>query len=105
MEKLPEDFKQRWIAALRSGEYKQGADIMYNKRTDCYCCLGVASAICGVSKELMEVGYFYPTTTNVPKEFPSLILTNTKIRDRLITMNDTDEKSFSEIADWIEANL
>jgi hypothetical protein len=34
------EVKELWVAALRSGEYKQG--VSYLKRQDgCYCCLGV----------------------------------------------------------------
>lgn len=33
------EIKTKWIAALRSGEYKQGK--MFLKHADEYCCLGV----------------------------------------------------------------
>lgn len=34
------DFKAKWVAALRSGDYTQGHDRLKNK--DAFCCLGVA---------------------------------------------------------------
>jgi len=37
------DIKQRWLTALRSGEYKQGQK--YLRRNGEYCCLGVLSEI------------------------------------------------------------
>lgn len=45
MNKLPEPFKTDWIKALRSGEYKQGEAMLFNKMHNSYCCLGVG-AIC-----------------------------------------------------------
>lgn len=33
------DIKQRWVEALRSGQYKQGSGGL--KINNCYCCLGV----------------------------------------------------------------
>lgn len=36
----------RWITALRSGEFKQGETFLYTPEKDTYCCLGVANKIC-----------------------------------------------------------
>lgn len=36
---MNKEVKQKWISALRSGEYKQGTGRL--KREDEYCCLGV----------------------------------------------------------------
>lgn len=33
--------KEKWLSALRSGNYKQGKRCLHNKDTDTYCCLGV----------------------------------------------------------------
>ena len=32
---------QQWVAALRSGDYKQGKSVLHNQDTNTYCCLGV----------------------------------------------------------------
>lgn len=32
---------EKWVAALRSGEYKQGKGVLHNQDTNTYCCLGV----------------------------------------------------------------
>lgn len=37
--KLPKVFKKKWVAALRSGKYKQGLSSLYNNDSDTYCCL------------------------------------------------------------------
>lgn len=40
-QKLKHEVKEKWLKALRSGEYKQGRNTLYNPDTDQYCCLGV----------------------------------------------------------------
>ena len=36
---MNQEIKQRWVEALRSGEYKQGYEYLYN--CGAFCCLGV----------------------------------------------------------------
>lgn len=36
---MNEEIKQKWVAALRSGEYEQGTEFL--NRDDTFCCLGV----------------------------------------------------------------
>lgn len=40
------DYKDKWIAALRSGEYEQGRDVLCD-RYGHYCCLGVLAELDG----------------------------------------------------------
>lgn len=96
MNKLPEDFKRRWVFALRSGKYKQGTGTMYNSKLDTYCCLAVASDI-----------YSGGATKNSYTFLPEAIAGgfDNEIAATLIDMNDMHRMSFNEIADWIEANL
>jgi hypothetical protein len=42
---MPKEFLEKWLKALRSGEYKQGEDLLYNPKEQSYCCLGVACVI------------------------------------------------------------
>lgn len=35
------EIKAQWVAALRSGEYRQGEGMLHHVRDDNYCCLGV----------------------------------------------------------------
>jgi hypothetical protein len=37
---MKQEIAEKWTAALRSGEYKQGAGAL-RTHSDCYCCLGV----------------------------------------------------------------
>lgn len=41
---MNQDVKTRWLAALRSGDYKQGKGTLRNKK-DQYCCLGVLTQL------------------------------------------------------------
>lgn len=102
------EFKAKWIAALRSGEYTQGIANLYTDESDSFCCLGVAGLIAGVPKERMN-----------RKTNPTLDLVYTEVcpgledvdRAELIQMNDgtdkywNEKKTFEEIADHIEKYL
>lgn len=108
--KLPEDFKKKWVDALRSGKYKQGKGMLYNGSNDSYCCLGVAAEVCGLdmvlhgehaaipnirTQEIMKVDF------KVPTEFAN----NQGLQNVLWRMNDEKDNTFEEIADYIEQNL
>lgn len=61
---MDQELKQRWTAALRSGEYEQGTDHLGTVGPDGeeYCCLGV---LCMVAKdELAEEGIEIGTLTD-----------------------------------------
>ncbi len=101
---LPRDFAEKWVAALRSGEYKQGKGALLDS-SDCFCCLGVAGIVGGCSKRALQgytllQGSFHNGMHCVAPQ----ILGKNKLVDELTTMND-DGKSFPEIADWIEHNV
>lgn len=40
MAKMDKKIKKRWVAALRSGKYKQGKGALHNRQNE-FCCLGV----------------------------------------------------------------
>lgn len=111
------DLKEKWIAALRSGEYVQGrSGYLYRDKT--YCCLGVLAEIDGkLSDERYIAGIgttkgFGSCYGNLPKEYIEEIELKEKysqegssVSGKLINMNDLRNFSFDEIADWIEENL
>lgn len=41
------ELKTKWLAALRSGEFKQGQGKLHDPATEAYCCLGVLCKIMG----------------------------------------------------------
>lgn len=122
---MDEIIKARWVAALRSGEYKQATKIMRNG--DSFCCLGVLCDLhsketgtewetCYGEEDIPTSKYLgwskiLPTTVklwaNLESTDPFVYVATRKEQPdenellRLSTLND-QETSFKEIADLIE---
>lgn len=102
-------YKASWLRALRSGQFKQGKQRFYADGN--YCCLGVLCKIAGVPftvgpgdegrPEWRVAGNLGTLNFELRNEFdiPG------EVHQTLVQMNDLDNKSFAEIADWIEENL
>ena len=105
-------YKKEWIAALRSGKYKQGR--YYLNSDGCHCCLGV---LCEVAIQNGEE--IYSENDLEPKAFSRLgeedvdesALTDgicellefpVFLHGVLVDMNDTELRSFDDIADYLE---
>lgn len=102
-----------WIAALRSGEYKQGKDVLYNQSTDCYCCLGVLAKINNLSTKIALLTFDTHHTINLclnPGRFTmvgdlaemGIEIPNDSYMS-LSTLNDKGGYSFSDIANLLES--
>lgn len=104
--KLDPEFKAKWVAALRSGEYKQGTYNMFKDGK--YCCLGVASELCGVPARgkviSLDEGYTEEDIRKIPHALRGKANAN-QVVCILTHLNDVSEKNFNEIADYIEQNL
>lgn len=109
--KLDSELKQQWIDALRSGKYQQGEGSLRTK-DDEYCCLGV---LCDIfdserwTKRPTESSYTYLyfdeySFGTLKWQLRQLLGLDEHTQGKLITQNDAGTP-FSEIADWIEANL
>lgn len=112
------ELKQQWIEALESGKYQQGCGVLYNARTDTYCCLGV---LCDIARfdgwEQAKEKAKAQITPNVYfvnnfefYSFVSLRTDNNNVGDgkhcvRLQYMNDLEAKDFKTIANYIKANI
>lgn len=115
---ISKELFDKWLVALRSGEYKQGFGRLC--ADDRYCCLGVLCEVDGLEKEVhpmlrSSVRYYRKSdgpaygSTSV---YPGKIATRTDSSGRvtnsissvLMEMNDGQYKSFLEIADWLEQN-
>jgi hypothetical protein len=94
---MDKELKEKWVAALRSGEYTQARGVLV-EGPKCLCCIGVGYVTknglsrlrigdCDTRKASNDLGLSYND------EFT------------LLEMNDGEKKSFVEIADYIEANL
>lgn len=90
---LPDEQIDKWVAALRSGEYKQGRGQLYVPKENSYCCLGVLGCVVHGLKPTTLGGRFYLGA--LPHD----------VENTIAEMNDEQEMNFSEIADWIDANL
>jgi hypothetical protein len=113
---LPAPFAREWMNKLRSGDYKQGKGYLFNK--DNFCCLGVAGVVCGVDASDMDnvcaissIFEFHEKDNPddpLPKgveNVPDILTLEDGLTSILINMNDDEDKSFEEIADWIEENV
>lgn len=97
---MKQEWKEKWVKALRSGEYEQGREWL--KRNGKFCCLGV---LCDISKlsEWYEDTYI-GLSGALPREVSKLV-GGVGEQNKLVDMNDREKKSFLEIADYIEKNL
>jgi hypothetical protein len=86
---------EKWIDALRSGNYQQGKTYLKDGQGG-FCCLGV---LCDSIGE--KVGEKDTNTQHLYAFFATDLLTS--VYPRCVQMNDSEGYSFSEIADFIEA--
>lgn len=93
----------KWIAALRSGKYRQGQG--YLCRSGHYCCLGVlAVEVLGMKetsrRSYNDVALFDGFYVSLPTSmFPG------DIQATLVRMNDLHHKTFETIACYLEDEL
>jgi hypothetical protein len=107
--------KQKWVSALRSGEYQQTQ--RYLHKEDGFCCLGVLCDLYikenNVEWELLDVSTHYEFQS-YEKELPLSVIDWAGVEDAnpyiigvgtsLASLNDTGS-TFNEIADVIEEHL
>jgi hypothetical protein len=113
---MKKNVMKKWVAALRSGKYKQGKNHL--NKNEQYCCLGVLCEVLGESKSKGGFGYiFYGSgPESSPKLLPLSALKSsglrtdngtinfTKGRLSLTLLNDIRGRSFKQIAAYIERN-
>lgn len=95
--------REKLVAALRSGEYKQGKHDLVT--SDGYCCLGVAGKLAGRTDEELRRMNFTGVTgivgTYLDERTALLFGFGETPQRALAKMNDAG-KPFTEIADFIE---
>lgn len=118
--KLSEDQKKNvkeWIAALRSGKYKQGRLRLVDSY-DTYCCLGVACNLEPLAQK-QEKGFIFPNTDTFNSNFEpprewflekygfvhNELVMNKPVRCSLMGLNDTYSFTFPQIARVLELSL
>jgi len=126
--RLPKEFTEKWLTALRSGDYEQNhnalctlnnyEDPMTEHNKYSYCCLGVACVI-AYDQEFLETINFmnagYPVinleslsslnTDQKLDKIPMELQSSLSLPKKLAILNDDDGFTFEEIADWIEQNV
>ncbi len=108
------ELKQRWVEALRSGEFVQGRMHLLAHsapdKTPRYCCLGVLCHLAG--EELIQLGgEWVPASlehrNGVTLQPGSFGLSGEQL-EALTGMNDGlpgPSRNFTQIAGWIDANI
>jgi hypothetical protein len=105
--KLPVKFKEKWVAALRSGKYKQDSGkYLLETPEGKFCCLGVACKVAGIGNtdNRLEQEWIEHIEGYEFKGIPKLLMGNDELPKTLASMNDSGN-SFKFIATWIEKNL
>lgn len=99
---LPE-LKAEWIAALRSGKYEQG-HFRFRTANGNYCCLGV---LCLVLEhpEFISESYVGISGSDDYTGLRSLSLLTEEETSTLARMNDHMDRTFCQIADYIEVHI
>jgi len=108
---MKQDIKDKWVAALRSGNYKQGTGELRKVKDDgCtyHCCLGVLAEVAGikirglgtVSKDGDTSTDYQPLQDLIDEDSDKKIST-----EHFYILNDREKLSFDKIADRIEKEL
>lgn len=122
--KMDPELKERWLEALRSGDFAQGySRLKYTPfgGSSSYCCLGVLSELCGIPQETDnwdgEARFVFPGSMGhsfiemPPSEWLESKGISREQSKMLADMNDGsgtfdgEQQSFDLIADWIGDNL
>jgi hypothetical protein len=107
------EIKEKWIAALRSGKYKQGAGSL--RKIDLFCCLGV---LCDIYAKENQISWKKDRENDVFRLLTSYAILPVEVEiwadingqnpiigeSNLADLNDIG-KTFKEIADLIEIHL
>lgn len=109
---MDREWRDEWVRALRSGEFKQGRGQL--RHAGRYCCLGV---LCQLRPDIKWRGgdAIWGHGEEAGGTLPLSLAVELGMRQHhvghLVDMNDGDKiygvrkHSFAEIADYIEANL
>ena len=102
------EFFKKWVEALRSGKYKQTTNGLYDEYEDAYCALGVGCMVAGITDPMVLYQEVLPsdlidyndlTDLDYEQFFKPI---DRDFSNRIIRLNDFEEVSFIEIAQFIE---
>lgn len=97
--------KTLWVAALYSGAFKQRQQ--YLNRGGRHCCLGVLCEVAGnkPSSTLEDTVYYGGFCSTLSPSFRDSVGLSHSEMHKLISMNDKQDLTFKQIANWIEREL
>lgn len=104
---MKKSIKKKWVAALRSGKYKQGkrALVAGRGKASTYCCLGV---LCDILPKPAKKGVRHWGENGgryfLSRKALALVDLDPIQAGGLAAMNDSGD-SFGQIADYIECHL
>ena len=112
------EIKAQWVAALRSGEYRQGTGVLRDPH-HCYCCLGVLCDLFVKShpgarwdwngsvlgKDTLPADEIWQWAGLQNSDPEVLVSDDEDGKSSLSIHNDTLGHTFAQIADAIEAQL
>jgi hypothetical protein len=103
------EVKARWVAALRSGEYRQGFGRLRRPEIGdafCFCALG---ALIDLAAQEGKVTWVQQCKESLFAPHPAVHdwvgFGEEDVWEEVIRMNDDELEPFDAIADWIDANL
>lgn len=108
--------KKRWVSALRSGDYKQGHDSLYDPESGTHCVLGVLIDVLGefpisrseIASFRYDIGDVLPESilkkAGLNNTCP-FVCVESGSRMTLSYLNDIGRYTFEKLADLIEAQL
>ena len=92
------ELAKKWADALRSGRYKQGQRYLCDEDEDTYCCLGVLYEVVNGRKPDTRLSVLSDEVYDLELSYGLSYADEVAF----VQMNDDDEQSFKEIADYIE---
>lgn len=108
---MKKELRNKWIAALRSGDYKQGVECLKDIR-GCFCALGVLCDIDPMVKWVNRYGQIFASfegcddAHKLPEAYCQVVGLDEGLMLDIADLNDGGgvlrKSSFEEIADWIE---
>lgn len=107
---MNKEIKDKWVNALRSGNYKQGAGYLKitKKNETTFCCLGVLCDVMDIPSVKLDnsrVSSFDGNSATLSLSILQKAGLNEEDQTDLINMNDDQEYTFEKIADYIEEYL
>ena len=105
-EVTPEEFKTKWVSALRSGEYTKTEGTFYAETPNCFCTLGLAIHLISedgctrLNQGMLQLEALWPSLRDVD---------DGNLYNQIVNRNDGENgfepHTFEQMADFLEERL